>query len=138
MTKPHVALIIHQALVVTQAGKAKVEAVPKAGAKRGQVLRYTIIAKNTGAAPAFDLAPLGKVPANTVFVAGSAAPRTAVEYSLDGHAFSPKPMKKIVAANGKVTYVPADPATYVAVQWHNAHPLKAHATQLFSYEVRIK
>lgn len=135
---PHVVLVLKQAQVVTRGDKTTLAAVPKTGAKRGSMLRYTIVATNTGSKPAFDLSPLAKVPPNTVFVAGSAAPRTAVEYSLDGRSFSVKPMIRIKTADGKLKYVPANPDTYVALHWHDAHPLAAHATQIFSYEVRIK
>lgn len=135
---PHVVLALKQAQVMTHDGKMSLEAVPAKGAKRGALLRYTIVATNTGAKPAFDLAPVAKVPASTTFVAGSATPQMAVEYSLDGHSYSAKPMIKIKAADGKVKLVPANPSAYVALHWHDAHPLNPHATQTFSYEVRIK
>ncbi len=82
------------------------------------------------------------VPANTVFLAGSAGAVEGAElgYSLDGKSFSAKPTKTVkVTENGKevVKQVPADPSEYRAVRWTLTTLEPGDAPKL-RFRVRVK
>jgi uncharacterized repeat protein (TIGR01451 family) len=108
--------------------------------KPGEIVRYDIVATNTGTDPALSLKPVGKIPPGMFYEAGtaSAAPASVVEFSLDGGKnWSKLPTVKVKTPKGVVEQK-ADPATYTTVRWILQKPLAPKASVTYSYEVRIK
>jgi uncharacterized repeat protein (TIGR01451 family) len=107
--------------------------------KTGQLVRYTISAYNKGSDAALHLAPVGKVPAGTAYVAGSASDSASrVEFSVDGgKTWSTKPTVTVQSASGALTK-PADPSSFTTIRWTSEKPLAPKGSTRFSYEVRVK
>ncbi len=110
----------------------------KAVLKKGDLVRYTIVASNAGAKPAVALSTVGPVPQRTEYVGGTAFGQGAlVEFSLDGKRFSTHPTIVVNTSRGPVEK-PAPPEQYVAIRWTAQRALAPkHATR-YSYEVRVK
>jgi uncharacterized repeat protein (TIGR01451 family) len=88
--------------------------------KSGEVLNWTITSVNEGNAPAKDYNAVGKVPAGTSFIAGSASAdgSATVTYSIDnGKSFSAKPMVDERQADGTVKKVPAPVSMYKQIRY---------------------
>jgi len=136
---PVVKLQLAGDLLAQADGKIVATPVDKAVLKRGDLVRYTIVASNAGGKPAVALSTVGPVPARMEYVAGSAshAPAASVEFSLDGKSFSAQPMVTVNTSRGPVQK-PADPEQYVAVRWVNARPLAPKQRVRYTYEVRVK
>lgn len=136
---PIVKLQLSGAMIAGSGDKTTATPLDKVQLKAGDLVRYTIAAKNAGSSPAVSLHTVGPVPSRTQYVAGSATrPGGAkLEYSLDGKTFSAKPMVEVNTGHGTVKK-PADPAQYVALRWIAAKPLSPKGTILYSYEVRVK
>src|SRR5438093_4317377 len=93
--------------VVRSSGNVAIE---QAGAVApGEVILYTITSHNEGMKPALGYKATGPIPANTVYVQGSAKADGAAElYSIDGgKSFSPAPMIEVRQADGVIKLVPA-------------------------------
>jgi uncharacterized repeat protein (TIGR01451 family) len=114
--------------------------VDDAGLKPGDIVRYVIVAANSGSDPATHLVPQGKIPSGTAYEAGSASKSDAlhVEFSLDGgKTWSAKPTVKVQTSAGLVLK-PADPSSFTTLRWIGAQPLLPKTSQTYSYQVRIK
>lgn len=138
--KPIVALKLSAMLVEHQAnGAERLVPVEKTALRPGDVIRYIIVASNTGSNAAKDLVPAGRVPAGTVYVVGSASSPTATaEFSLDGgKTWSAVPTVKIRTQAGDVVKR-AVPSAYTAVRWVGAKALAPNAADAFAYEVTVK
>lgn len=107
--------------------------------KAGETIKYSILATNSGDAPAYRLAPVGKIPARTQFVRIDGAPKeAAAEFTLDGASWSAQPTIARKNAAGKLVRVPAPLGAYRAVRWTLKRALAAHQSATFTYEVRVK
>lgn len=108
-------------------------------AKSGRTIRYTIVATNMGVGPALDLEPIGKIPADTKYVLGTArAANASLEYTLDGKNWSANPKMATHQSNGKIVMKSADPSAYTGLRWHMNTALAAHKAASFMYEVIVK
>lgn len=136
---PAVRLQLSGDLITIADGKTVATPVEKAVLKKGDLVRYTIVASNAGAKPAVSLSTVGPVPQRTQYVGGSAshASGASIEYSLDGKAWSAQPMVTVTTDHGPVQK-PADPAQYVAVRWLAQRALAPKQSVHYSYEVRVK
>jgi uncharacterized repeat protein (TIGR01451 family) len=137
--KPVVALKLSGAYV-EQAGDGTVRLQPlrSEGAKQGERIRWDIVAANTGDVPALALIPVGRIPAGTAFVPGSASTGGRVEYSLDnGKTWSAAPTVIVQTPDGPKSQK-ADPATYTRIRWVAAPALKPGASVHYTYEVVVK
>lgn len=136
--KPHVLLHLSSALLVHSGKKVRYVAIDRP-LHAGEVIRYTIEARNAGTAPALDFAAVGRVPADSVYRAGSAASPEPVklEYSLDGSAFSPRPMRLVQTPKGPQRR-PAPPSSYVAVRFLSTKPIPPKAAFHYAYEVTVR
>jgi uncharacterized repeat protein (TIGR01451 family) len=117
-----------------------VPVVDDSGLKPGDVVRYIIVASNSGSDAASHLAPQGKIPSGTAYEAGSASTSDAlrVEFSLDGgKTWSVKPTMKVQTAAGLVEK-PADPSLFTTLRWIGAKPLLPKTSETYTYQVRIK
>jgi uncharacterized repeat protein (TIGR01451 family) len=139
--KPNVVLTLSGVLVERDRNGAETTtAVEKAQLKPGDVVRYVIVASNSGADPARNLVPIAQIPAGTAFQPGSASFKDAghVEYSLDaGKTWSAAPTIKVHTAAGDVVKK-ADPATYTSLRWIDGKPLASKTSTTFIYVVRVK
>lgn len=108
--------------------------------KSGEILAWTITSVNEGTAPANEYNAVGKVPAGTSFVAGSASAEgsAAVTFSIDnGKSFSAKPMVDERQADGSVKKVPAPVSMYNQVRYSWSAPLNEGDKFNASYKVRV-
>jgi uncharacterized repeat protein (TIGR01451 family) len=142
MARPVVNLKLQAALVAhDDKGVEKlVPVVDNSGLKPGDVVRYVIVASNSGSDAATKLIPQGKIPEGTAYQAGSASVSDAlhVEFSLDGgKTWSVKPTVKVQTAAGLVEK-PADPSLFTALRWIGAKPLLPKTSETYTYQVRIK
>ena len=136
--KPHVALHLSGDLISVVDGKTIAKPVADVVLKKGDLVRYTIVATNEGGAPAIALKPADSIPKQSAYVAGSASGAGgSVEFSLDNKHWSARPTVTVQTAHGPVTRA-ADPSTYVAIRWVVAHPLAPKHHVAYSYEVRVK
>lgn len=109
--------------------------------KPGEVLHWTITSENDGDGDAKDYKAVGKIPAGTVFVAGSAKAEgaAAVTYSIDGgKTFSKQPMIEEKQADGSVKLVPAPESMYSQVRFEWESPLTAKEKLNAFYDVKVK
>jgi len=106
----------------------------------GEILAWTITSVNEGNAPANEYNAVGKVPAGTSFVAGSANAdgSATVTFSIDnGKSFSPKPMVDERQADGSVKKVPAPVSMYKQIRYSWTAPLNEGEKFNASYKVRV-
>lgn len=137
--RPVVKLQLSGSLVERSAkGGEKLVSMEHIVLKSGEIVRYTILASNTGTDPALELTPVGRIPSGTRYIAGSAHGSTSdVEYTLDGKTWSAHPLQS-KTQNGKVVHAPADASMFTALRWHMKTALAAHKATSFTYEVRVK
>jgi uncharacterized repeat protein (TIGR01451 family) len=108
--------------------------------KSGETLGWTITSVNEGNAPASDYKAVGKIPAGTQFVAGSAnAERSAaIVFSIDnGKSFSSAPTVDERQADGSVKRVPAPVSMYNQIRYEWSAPLNEGDKLNASYKVRL-
>lgn len=141
LAKPIVSLKLTGSVVTKAAdGQTKLTPVDKEAPKAGDEVEYDIAATNAGTTPAIKLMPVGKIPAGTAYVDGSAkAARAHVEFSLDGgKTWSAVPMVTVKGPTGTPVVKKADPALYTAVRFATDGALAPHGTLQYTYEVRVK
>ena len=136
---PAVKLQLSGTLVAISDGKTVETPVDKAILKRGDLVRYSIVAVNAGGKAAVALSTIGPVPQRTQYVGGSASqPAGAtMEFSLDGKTFSAHPTIVVNTPRGPVQK-PAPPEQYVAIRWTADKALAPKGRARYSYEVRVK
>ncbi len=138
--QPKVQLHLSGVLLVKEAGgHVKETPMDKAIAKKGDLIRYTIVASNIGTKPALALTPVGHVPVRTAFVAGSAQriAGATIEYTLDNSSWSTRPVIAIKTAKGMEKRA-ADPALFKSVRWVFSRALLPHKSDSVTYEVRVQ
>jgi uncharacterized repeat protein (TIGR01451 family) len=130
--------IVLSGMVERDATKVPVE---KAGlVKSGEMLDWTLSSVNEGNSPANEYNAVGKIPAGTQFVPGSANAdgSAAITFSIDnGKSFSSKPMVDETQADGSVKKVPAPVSMYNQVRYSWSAPLNEGAKVNASYKVRL-
>jgi len=133
--RPHVDL--HLAGAVVENGHASRTAIEHTVLKAGDLVHFTVSATNSGDAPARKFQPQALIPAHTTYVPGSAhGAQGAVEFSLDGKTWSPKPVLQTKTPGGIISK-PADPSLYRAIRWTGSRGLAPKKTAIFSYDVRV-
>ncbi len=108
--------------------------------KSGETLDWTITSVNEGNAPANEYNAIGKIPAGTQFVAGSANAEgsATVTYSIDnGKTFSATPTVDERQADGSIKKVPAPVSMYHQVRYAWSTPLNQGEKVNASYKVRL-
>ncbi|HSS20250.1 MAG TPA: hypothetical protein VLL54_09255 [Pyrinomonadaceae bacterium] len=108
--------------------------------KSGEVMDWTITSVNEGNAPAEEYKAVGKIPAGTQFVAGTAKAdgAVAVTYSIDnGKSFSAAPTVDERQADGSVKKVAAPVSMYNQIRYEWSTPLTEGAKLNASYKVRL-
>jgi uncharacterized repeat protein (TIGR01451 family) len=111
--------------------------VPARLLEQGQVVYYTVRITNQTTVPLRNVAVVQPVPANTVYIADSAAgPGAAVSFSVDGgHTFA-TPEALIVEVDG--TKQPAQAAQYTHIRWELRNPLAPGATALARFRATFQ
>ena len=108
---------------------------------QGEILDWTIKSENSGQAPALGYKAVGRIPAGTSFVAGSAKAEgsATILYSLDGgKLYSATPMIEEKQADGSFKKVAAPVNMYTNVRYEWADPLAPGGHVTASYKVRVK
>lgn len=137
--RPVVSLKLAGSVIVHVAdGKDSATPLEKNPVRPGDLVRYEIDAANNGDSAAKSFTTIGKIPAGTAFVPGSASAATGpVEYSLDGgKTWSARPMVTVQTPAGPQTK-PADPAAYTTIRWITSKPIEPKSTIAYTYEVRV-
>lgn len=137
--KPLIALSLSGAYVHRNAdGSIQLTAIDREQARPGERIRWQIAAANSGDQAARGLIAVGRIPAGTAFVPGSASSAEGrVEYTLDGRIWSASPTIVVAGPSGNVVK-PADPGRYTAVRWIASAALPPHAVQRYTYEVMVR
>lgn len=119
-------------------GREVVRRVPATRVVPGTEVIYTITAENTGAEPAGDIVVTNPVPAQTVYVDGSAAgPGTDIAFSADGGQTFDKP-GDLVVTDAQGVSRPAAAEDYTHVRWRFRFELKPGQKAPVWYRVRVK
>ena len=108
--------------------------------KSGEILDWTITSVNEGNAPASEYKAIGKVPAGTQFVAGSAKAEGlfAVTFSIDnGKSFSATPKVDERQADGTIKKVAAPVSMYNQIRYEWSAPLNQGEKLNAFYKVRL-
>jgi uncharacterized repeat protein (TIGR01451 family) len=103
----------------------------------GDVIEYTVVYKNTDKSPAGNVVAHLPIPANMVFVAGSAVPAGAMA-SLDSINFAPIPLKhKVKNAQGQMVEQDVPLSEYRALRW-SLGDLAAGESRTVSARVKVR
>jgi uncharacterized repeat protein (TIGR01451 family) len=107
--------------------------VPATHLSQGDVVYYTLRIRNPSIGYAADVTVVQKIPANTSYVAGSAAaPGAHVEFSIDdGQSFAAAE-RLLVADEGRARLAP--PERYTHIRWQLRHPLAPGAVALARFQ----
>jgi uncharacterized repeat protein (TIGR01451 family) len=125
---------------MVERGDTKLPVDKVALVKSGEILDWTITSVNEGTAPASEYNTVGKIPASTQFIAGSASAdgSPAVTFSIDsGKSFSATPMVDERQADGSVKKVPAPVSMYNQIRYSWSAPLNEGDKRNASYKVRL-
>ena len=109
--------------------------------KAGEILDWTISSENAGGAAALEYKTVSRIPAGTIFVAGSAKAEgsSTVAYSIDGgKTYTTTPMIEERQADGSIKKVAAPVSMYTNVSYQWADPLAPGGHVTASYKVRVK
>jgi uncharacterized repeat protein (TIGR01451 family) len=139
--KPNVTLKLTGSLVTKAAdGRTALTPVERIQPKAGDEIEYDIVASNAGTTPALRLTPVGRIPAGTAYVDGSAkAARARAEFSLDGgKTWSASPTVTVKGPSGAAVVKKADPSLYTAVRFVTDGAVAPRASVAYTYEVRVK
>src|SRR3984893_8862088 len=109
--------------------------------KAGEILDWTISSENAGGAAALEYKTVSRIPAGTIFVAGSAKAEgsSTVAYSIDGgKTYTAAPTIDEKQADGSIKKVAAPLSMYTNVSYQWADPLAPGGRVTASYKVRVK
>lgn len=101
---------------------------PASALVQGQEVYYTVRITNPNAVFAREVSVVQQIPANTRYVAGSAAgPGARIDFSVDGgHSFASPRQLRVADEPDK----PAAPRSYTHIRWRLNHPLAPGAVAL--------
>lgn len=109
--------------------------------KPGDIVRYTVSGNNRTEQPIAGLVLTDDLPANTVYVMGSAASvgGATVTYSIDGgKTYTAKPTIQVTLPDGRVETRPAPAERYTHVRWTFQNAVPAKSTVSGQYQVRVQ
>lgn len=119
-------------------GRKIVKRLPATRVVPGTEVIYTITAENGGAEPAGDIVVTNPVPAQTVYMDGSAAgPGTDITFSADGGQTFGQP-GALVVTDAQGVSRPAMAEDYTHVRWQFRFELKPGQKAPVWYRVRVK
>lgn len=140
--KPKVELMVRgeKEVVRVRNGKKAVELAPLDNARGGDVLLYTVTYHNSGKSVARNVEVVDPIPANTVYVPGSATGKTTkILFSINGGATYLEPPVTYRSRDnaGKEVVQPAPPEMYTHIKWI-VPSLGANASGTASFKVKVK
>ncbi len=104
------------------------EWVPARELREGQVVYYTVKITNPSQQAAHNVVVIKPVPANTRYVADSAAaPGAQVSFSIDG-GLTFAPARDLLIKDGQGAAKPAPPERYTHIRWQMRYPLAPRST----------
>jgi uncharacterized repeat protein (TIGR01451 family) len=108
--------------------------IPAAVVSQGEVVFYTVQIRNPTSAPVRDVVVVQRIPANTTYVADSAAgPSAEITFSVDGgQTFWPE--KELVVAKAPAEARKATPQDYTHVRWQLRNALAPGAVALARFQ----
>jgi uncharacterized repeat protein (TIGR01451 family) len=108
--------------------------IPAAVVSQGQVVFYTVQIRNPTSVPVRDVVVVQRIPANTTYVADSAAgPSADITFSVDGgQTFWPE--KELVVAKAPTEARKAMPQDYTHVRWQLRNALAPGAVALARFQ----
>ncbi|HLS80202.1 MAG TPA: hypothetical protein VK025_02215 [Steroidobacter sp.] len=113
----------------TPEGREIARFVPANVLSQGEVVYYTVRIRNPTSVYLKDVAVVQRIPANTTYVAGSAAaPAADIEFSIDGGRTFHPPSQLLVNVEGRP--VSADVAHYTHIRWRLRNALAPGAVAL--------
>lgn len=123
---------------VNAQGKKINRRTPAASVIPGSEVIYTITAKNTGTEPAENILVTNPIPAQTVYVDGSAyGAGSVITFSVDGgKSYALPDQLKVKDKSGKSRAATAE--DYTHVRWHLQFSLKPGEEAPVWYRVRVK
>jgi uncharacterized repeat protein (TIGR01451 family) len=123
--------------VSTTPGREVYRFVPARLLDQGQVVYYTVRITNQTTVPLRNVAVVQPVPANTVYIADSAAgPGAVVSFSIDGgHTFAPS---EALTVDIEGTKQPAQAAHYTHIRWQLRNALAPGATALARFRATFQ
>ncbi|MEB3291956.1 MAG: hypothetical protein VKJ24_02230 [Synechococcales bacterium] len=113
----------------------------QAVAKPGETLRFQLLGKNEGKAPAKTMVLTQPIPQGTQYLLNSATSSQPADltYSIDGgKQFTAQPKVKETLPNGKTIEKPAPASAYTHIKWQLKHALPALAQTQVSYQVTVR
>jgi uncharacterized repeat protein (TIGR01451 family) len=118
----------------TNDGRRLQRFIPATVVSQGQVVFYTVQVRNPAAVPVRDATIVQRIPANTTYVAGSAAgPSAEVTFSVDGgQSFLPE--KDLVIAKPPAEARKATPSDYTHIRWQLRNALAPGAVALARFQ----
>lgn len=108
--------------------------------QKGTVLRFQVVAKNTGDRAAEKLVVTQPIPRGTIYAAGSATQSGAeLTYSIDGgKTFSSNPMVQVTLPDGRNEMKPAPVEAYSHVRWTFGKAIAPKNNLDMSYDVSVR
>lgn len=144
--KPEIILnlaIAKESIKATVDGKQEVtwqELEDSAAVAPGDILRYTIVGKNTGENSAQNLAVTQPIPDQMTYRLDSATSQSQAEitYSIDqGKTFEAAPKIKVTQKDGTVIERPAPPEAYTHIRW-NFSTVTPETGAVAMYKVQVQ
>ncbi|MEP0917427.1 hypothetical protein NC981_11385 [Leptolyngbya sp. DQ-M1] len=108
--------------------------------QKGTILRFQVVAKNTGDRAAEKLVITQPVPKGTIYAIGTAIPSGAeLSYSIDGgKTFSANPLVQMTLPDGRTEMQPAPPEAYSHVRWTYAKSIAPKKGLEMTYDVSVR
>ncbi len=108
--------------------------------QKGTILRFQVVAKNTGDRAAEKLIVTQPIPKGTTYAIGSTTQSNAeLTYSLDGgKTFSANPMVQVTLPNGATEMQPAPAEAYTHVRWMVGSAIAPKSGIEMAYDVSVR
>jgi uncharacterized repeat protein (TIGR01451 family) len=120
--------------IETRDGRRVQRFIPATVVSQGQVVFYTVQIRNPTSVPVRDATIVQRIPANTTYVAGSAAgPSADITFSVDGgQSFLRE--KELVVAKPPAETRKATPSDYTHIRWQLRNALAPGAVALARFQ----
>ena len=123
--------------ISTTPGREVYRFVPAQLLEQGQVVYYTLRITNQTTVPLRNVAVVQPVPANTTYLADSAAgPGAAVSFSVDGGKTFASPESLMIEVEGSTQLAQA--GQYTHIRWQLRNPLAPGATALARFRATFR
>ncbi|MBW4440830.1 MAG: DUF11 domain-containing protein [Plectolyngbya sp. WJT66-NPBG17] len=108
--------------------------------QKGAILRFQVVAKNTGDRAAEKLVVTQPIPKGTTYAIGTATQSGAeLTYSIDGgKTFAANPMVQVTLPDGRAVMQPAPPEAYSHVRWTLGKAIAPKSGLELTYDVSVR